>query len=109
MVVQGMPAHCLGWSEVDAFKDWTSWAFITMLPLTQWFALLDFRVKQGVRLVTHPPYSLNLSHSDFFLFSEVKKQLCGCWFNDADEAIKAYEEGIMALIRYGKHPLEADS
>jgi hypothetical protein len=35
----------------------------------------------------HPPYSPNLAPSDFFLFSEVKKRLGGCFFDNADELL----------------------
>jgi hypothetical protein len=45
----------------------------------------------------HPPYSLDLAPSDFYLFGYVKRCLAGFPFEDADQLLAAVEgvrEGI---------------
>jgi hypothetical protein len=46
---------------------------------------------------SHPPYSLDLAPSDFYLFGYVKRCLAGLPFEDADQLLAAIEgvlEGI---------------
>ncbi|KAJ7341759.1 hypothetical protein JRQ81_006703 [Phrynocephalus forsythii] len=70
----------------------------------------------GYELLQHPPYSPDLAPSDFFLFLEKKKPLCGWRFDDRDDVIfeveqwfssKAedfYKEGLKELKkRWQKH------
>ena len=40
-------------------------------------------------LLPHPPYSLDLAPSDFFLFPKLKEHLKGVYFNDTNEAKQA--------------------
>ncbi|KAJ7341996.1 hypothetical protein JRQ81_008330 [Phrynocephalus forsythii] len=41
----------------------------------------------GYELLQHPPYSPDLAPSDFFLFPEMKKPLCGWRFEDREDII----------------------
>jgi histone-lysine N-methyltransferase SETMAR len=52
----------------------------------------------------HPPYSLNLAPSDFYLFGYVKRCLAGLSFEDTDQLLAAVE-GVLEGI--GKGALQA--
>jgi hypothetical protein len=45
----------------------------------------------------HPPYSLDLALSDFYLFGYVKRCLAGLSFEDADQLLAAVE-GVLGGI-----------
>lgn len=48
---------------------------------------LDVLHEQGVRLVTHPPYSPDLAPCDFYLFPKLKHHLRGTRFEDENAAV----------------------
>lgn len=54
-------------------------------------ATLDFLMENGVRLVSHPPYSPDLATCDFFLFPKLKLQMRGNQFESAEAAVVAYQ------------------
>ena len=43
-------------------------------------------------LIPHPAYSPDLAPSDFFLFLDLKKDICGCHFRSDEEVVVAVEE-----------------
>jgi transposase len=51
-----------------------------------------FCAENGLRLATHPPYSLDLSPSDFFLFGHVKNRLQGIVSQSQDELLAGIRE-----------------
>ena len=65
-------------------------------------------------LLPHPPYSPDLSPSDFFLFPKLKEHLKGIYFNDTNEAkqaaktwlTKRSEDYFKNGIKEWKHRLE---
>lgn len=59
----------------------------------------EFLFEKGVRTVSHPPYSPDLSPADFFLFGIVKEKLRGREFSSAQEAVVAYEDEINSIPR----------
>ena len=66
-------------------------------------------VSCGFELLPHPPYSPDLAPSDYHLFPDMKKQLCGLVFADNEETTAAvlnvlegfetpfFKEGLKAL------------
>lgn len=55
-------------------------------------ATLDFLAENGVRLLSHPPYSPDLAPCDFFLFPKLKLQLRGKEFKTPEAAVAAYQD-----------------
>jgi histone-lysine N-methyltransferase SETMAR len=51
-----------------------------------------FCEENGMRLAPHPPYSLDLASSDFFLFGYVKERLKGIAFLSYEELLDAISE-----------------
>lgn len=51
---------------------------------------LDFLADNGVRLVSHPPYSPDLAPCDFFLFPKLKLRMRGKQFGSPEAAVAAY-------------------
>jgi hypothetical protein len=48
----------------------------------------------------HPPYSLDLEPSDFYLFGYVKRCLAGLSFEDADaDQLLAAVEGVQRVLK----------
>ena len=45
-------------------------------------------------LIPHPAYSPDLPPSDFFLFPNLKKDICGCHFWSDEEVMTAVEEWV---------------
>lgn len=58
------------------------------------FATREFLASEGVLLLSHPPYSPDLSPCDFFLFPFVKKQLRGTRFESPEDAVRAFTRAI---------------
>lgn len=52
----------------------------------------DFLHERGVQLISHPPYSPDLSPCDFFLFPSAKKKLRGKRFENVEAAIAAWND-----------------
>jgi hypothetical protein len=57
-----------------------------------------------MKSVSHPPYSLDLASSDFYLFGYVERCLAGFSFEDVDQLLTAVE-GV--LERAEKATLQA--
>jgi histone-lysine N-methyltransferase SETMAR len=49
----------------------------------------DFLEVYGMKQVPHPPYSSNLTPTDFYVFGHVKNCLAGASFADVDELLEA--------------------
>ena len=63
---------------MDQAKDGQESTFyMTTLPLISVRLLSLFLVSEKVKVMTHPPYSPDLSPCDFFLFPRLKKMLSG--------------------------------
>ena len=60
-------------------------------------ATLDFLADNGVRLVSHPPYSPDLAPCDFFLFPKLKLQMRGRRFESPIAAVTAYRDLLEGL------------
>ena len=50
--------------------------------------------RNGYELISHPAYWPNLSPSNFFLFPNLKKDICGCNFRSDKEVVTAVEEWV---------------
>jgi hypothetical protein len=53
----------------------------------------------GYELLLHPPYSLDLASSDFFLFADLKKMLAGKKFSANEEVIAETEAYFDAMLK----------
>ena len=45
--------------------------------------------RNGYELIPYPAYSPDLAPSNFFLFSKLKKEICGCHFRSDEEVVTA--------------------
>ncbi|KAJ7344987.1 hypothetical protein JRQ81_000937 [Phrynocephalus forsythii] len=52
----------------------------------------------GYELLQHPPYSPDFAPSDFFLFPEMKKPLCGQQFDDREDVIFKVEQWFSSKV-----------
>ena len=50
--------------------------------------------QNGYELIPHPVYSSALAPSDFFLFSNLKKDIRGCHFRSDKDVMTAVEERV---------------
>ena len=48
----------------------------------------------GYELIPHPAYSPGLALRDFYLFQNLKKDICGCHFWSDEEVVTAVEEWV---------------
>ena len=55
--------------------------------------------RNGYELISHPAYSHDLAPVDFFLFSNLKRDIRGCHFRSDEEVVTPVEELV-----YGKDP-----
>ena len=55
---------------------------------------MDAVERNGYELIPHPAYSPDLAHSDFFLFSNLKKDIRGLHFWSVEEVVTAVEEWV---------------
>jgi hypothetical protein len=53
---------------------------------------MDFMDVNRMTRAPHPPCSPDSAPSDFFLFEDVKRQLGGCSFDDADDLLTAVQQ-----------------
>ena len=60
-------------------------------------AASEFLAKEGVQLVSHPPYSPDLTPCDFFVFPHVKKQLRGARYDSSQDAVRAFTRAIDSI------------
>ena len=70
---------------------------ITSSPAHTALSVQQFLTKTGVTPVPHPPYSPNLTPSDFFLFPWMKKVLKGKCFADVEE-VKQKMAAVLKLM-----------
>ena len=73
---------------------------------------MDAVEQNGYELIPHPAYSPDLAPSDYFLFPNLKKDICGRHFRSNEEVVAAVEKwvrdkdpgffssGLMALEHY---------
>ena len=54
---------------------------------------MDAVERNGYKLIPHPTYSLDLAPSDYFLFPNLKKDICGRHFR-SNEVMVAVEEWV---------------
>jgi hypothetical protein len=59
--------------------------------------------QNAMRRAPHPPYSLDLAPSDFYLFDYIKQLLLGCEFTDRDSLLQAARDILGGI---GKATLE---
>jgi histone-lysine N-methyltransferase SETMAR len=79
-----------------------SWFFLhDNAPSQSALVVKIFLAKHGVVEISHPPYSLDLVPSDFFLFPAVKTALKGKRFQDVENIKKNVTAELSAV------PLEA--
>lgn len=55
----------------------------------------EFLNQENVELMSHPPYSPDLSPNDFFTFPKMKDLLRGQRFQDPEAAVQAYKSAIL--------------
>ena len=55
---------------------------------------MDDVERNGYELIPHPTYSLDLAPSDYFLFPNLKKDICGRHFRSREEVVAAVEEQV---------------
>lgn len=55
---------------------------------------IDYLKRQNVELMTHCPYSPDLSPNDFFLFPFVKNKMRGTRFSTPEEAVEAFKSHV---------------
>ena len=55
---------------------------------------MDAIERNGYKLIPHPAYSLDLAPSDYFLFPNLKKDICGRHFRSNEEIVAAIEERV---------------
>ena len=55
---------------------------------------MDAVERKGYELIPHPAYLPDLAPSDFFLFPNLKKDICGCHFTSEEEVLMAVEEWV---------------
>ena len=53
--------------------------------------------RNGYELIPHPADSADLSPSDYFLFPNLKKDICGRHFRSNEEVVAAVEEWVRLL------------
>ena len=57
-------------------------------------AAMDAVERNGYELIPHPAYSPDLAPSNFFLFPNLKKDICGLHFRSDEEVVTAVEEWV---------------
>ena len=60
---------------------------------------MDAVDRNGYELIPHPTYSLDLAPSDYFLFSNLKKDIDGRHFQSNEEVVAAVEEWVRDWVR----------
>ena len=59
--------------------------------------IVDFLSSNNVELMTHCPYSLDLSPNDFFLFPNIKNKMCGERFESPKAAVETFRTLIFEV------------
>ena len=60
-------------------------------------ATREFLASEGVQLMSHPSYSLDLAPCQCFLFPLIKKQLRGTLYDSPQDAIRAFTRSIDSI------------
>ena len=92
--------RCLLWRSFKEIESKISWKGSGKLhhgilfhhdnaPVHSFWIIKDVLWEFRWKLLPHPPYSPDLTPSDFFLFPKLKKHLKGVHFNDTNEAKQA--------------------
>ena len=55
---------------------------------------MDAVERNGYELIPHTAYSPDFAPSDYFLFPNLKKDICGCHFRSNEEVVAAVEEWV---------------
>ena len=55
---------------------------------------MDAVERNEYELIPHPAYSTDLTPSDYFLFPNLKKDICGRHFRSNEEVVAAVEEWV---------------
>ena len=55
---------------------------------------MDAVERNWYELILHPAYSPDLAPNDYFLFPDLKKNICGCHFRSNEEVVAAVEEWV---------------
>ena len=55
---------------------------------------MDAVERNGYQLIPHPAYSPDLAPSDYFLFPNLIKDICGCHFRSNEAVVAAVEEWV---------------
>ena len=55
---------------------------------------VDAVERNGYEVIPHPAYSPDLAPSDYFLFPNLKKDICGCHFRSNKDVMEAVEEWV---------------
>lgn len=58
---------------------------------------IDYLKQQNVELMTHCPYSPDLSPNDFFLFPNIKNKMRGERFASPEEAVEAFKNHVLEV------------
>lgn len=58
---------------------------------------LEYLKRQNVELMTHCPYSPDLSPNDFYLFPYVKRKMRGVRFSSPEEAVEAFKKQVSEI------------
>ena len=76
--------NCVEQTEIIASSFIMTTPAITQLPN------VDFLSSNNVELMTHCPYSSDLSPNDFFLFPNIKNKMCGERFESLEAAVETF-------------------
>ncbi|CAH1965648.1 unnamed protein product [Acanthoscelides obtectus] len=58
----------------------------------------QYLTEENVELLDHPPYSLDLSPSDFFTFPKIKNRLRDQRIQSPEEAVDAFKKAVLDLL-----------
>ena len=82
---------------VEQIEIITSSFIMTMPAVIQHVKPLIFLSNKNVELMTHCPYSPDLSPNDFFLFPNIKKKMRGEWFESPEAAVETFRTLIFEV------------
>ena len=68
------------------------------MPRYMAISVIEFLAKKGIPVVPKPPYSLDLSPCDFFLFPKLKFYLKGRHFGTVENTEKAVTDQLKAIL-----------
>jgi len=83
------------WPEYSAPGSW--FLLHDNAPVHQVVAIQEFLARKQVCMLSHPPYSPDLSPCDYFLFPKLKLPLKGCLFEDVQDIQGAVTSSLRAI------------